>query len=91
MHRIRNFLFLAFAFTWGITGVGYLLGVRTTAHGGYVIIAALDGTGAGTQQVIPALAGNVNPIPNRRMAVMNNWLYFNGDFDASGAELWKVQ
>jgi len=50
-----------------------------------------DGTGAGTQQVIPALAGNVNPIPNRRMAVMNNWLYFNADFDASGAELWKVQ
>jgi len=41
--------------------------------------------------VIPALAGNVNPIPNRRMAVMNNWLYFNADFDASGAELWKVQ
>ncbi|HRH70456.1 MAG TPA: hypothetical protein PLB89_13190 [Flavobacteriales bacterium] len=50
-----------------------------------------DGTGAGTQQVIPSLAGNVNPIPNRRMAVMNNWLYFNADFDASGAELWKVQ
>ena len=50
-----------------------------------------DGTGTGTQQVVPALAGNVNPLPGSRMVVMNNWLYFNADFDASGAELWKVQ
>ncbi len=50
-----------------------------------------DGTAKGTRQVQPAISPNINPIGTAPMAVMGNWLYFNGNFDATGAELWKVQ
>lgn len=50
-----------------------------------------DGTAQGTKQVQPAISPNINPIGSAPMAVMGNWLYFNGNFDATGSELWKVQ
>lgn len=50
-----------------------------------------DGTAKGTKQVQPAISPNINPIGTGPMAVMGNWLYFNGNFDGTGAELWKVQ
>ena len=50
-----------------------------------------DGTAKGTKQVQPAISPNINPIGTAPMAVMGNWLYFSGNFDATGAELWKVQ
>ncbi len=50
-----------------------------------------DGTAKGTKQVQPAISPNINPIGTGPMVVMGNWLYFNGNFDGTGAELWKVQ
>ncbi len=50
-----------------------------------------NGTTKGTKQVQPAVSPNINPIGTTRMAVMGNWLYFSGNFDGTGAELWKVQ
>lgn len=50
-----------------------------------------DGTAKGTKQVQPAISPSINPIGTAPMAVMGNWLYFNGNFDSTGAELWKVQ
>jgi membrane protease YdiL (CAAX protease family) len=41
MKRILSFLALAMGFSWGTAGIGYMLGVRSTEHSGYVVVAAL--------------------------------------------------
>ncbi len=40
-HRITSFLLLAFGIAWAIAGIGWLLGVRGSEHGGYIVVAAL--------------------------------------------------
>ncbi len=41
MLRIRSFLLLAFGIAWSIAGLGYALGVRSTEHWGYIVVAGL--------------------------------------------------
>ncbi len=41
MARVWSFLLLAFGIAWGIAGIGYVLGVRSAEHAGYIIVAAL--------------------------------------------------
>ena len=43
------------------------------------------------REVKPAASLNADPIGRTSMAVMKDWLYFSGNFDNTGAELWKVQ
>lgn len=50
--RILSFLGLAFGITWGLLGVGYLLGVRDVSHWGYTPIAALGMWGPGLAALI---------------------------------------
>lgn len=51
---------------------------------------SIDGTKT-VREVKPANSPNPDPIGRTRMVVMKDRLYFNADFDGTGAELWRVQ
>lgn len=51
-----------------------------------------DGTAANTRQVLPASAGYfLMQQILQEWVVMDNWLYFSGNFDGAGYRLYKVQ
>lgn len=64
MERIRSFLLLAFGITWGTAGIGYLLGVRSTEHGGYIIVAGLAMLGPALAALIQHRRGDRSPWPD---------------------------
>ena len=51
---------------------------------------SIDGTKT-VREVKPANSPNPDPIGRTRMVAMKDRLYFNADFDGTGAELWRVQ
>lgn len=50
--RVWSFLAIAFGLSWGVTGLGYALGVRDSAHRAYVLVAALAMFGPAVAAVI---------------------------------------